>query len=252
MGILEKGICLVGGIAVASALFGNKKKQLAKLDTEFARTTAEYQEEKSKLEEKIKNGNQKARKKLAELEREYFVEKTEYEGKRRTLLPQKTKAEEEREAKEFEQSLEIEKIKAIHDLEIEKTKTVYGLELEKDRSYHEWDVQDAQTIHSIEMDRDKNHHVWDLEKSESMHKMDMEKIELAAKLGAKTLPSNNSKNEKGNIFCSQCGYKNFENSKFCSSCGKPLSFPKFCTGCGASLEENIKFCPMCGQPSQSN
>ena len=59
------------GIALTKGLLGSKKKKLAELDTEFARTTADYQAKKSKLESKVKSGNRNAVKKLDALEREF-------------------------------------------------------------------------------------------------------------------------------------------------------------------------------------
>ena len=48
MGILEKtvglaGVAIAGGVALTKGLLGGNKKKLAELDTEFARTTADYQ-----------------------------------------------------------------------------------------------------------------------------------------------------------------------------------------------------------------
>ena len=248
MGLIEKTLGLVGGIVVATSLIGNKKKQLADLDTEFARTTADYQAKKSKLEKKIKNGNLQAERKLEALEREYFVEKAEYENKRKTLLPKKSKIEEERETKEFEQRLNIEKAKTIHELNIEKTKTVYGLELEKEKNYHEWDLEDTKTIHSLELQKDIKHHELDLEKARNLHNMEMEKIELTSKLGFSSDNYDTAKTEANDIVCSNCGNKNIIGSKFCSRCGTALNLRKFCANCGANLEVNSRFCSMCGNP----
>ena len=225
MGLLGKTLGLagvaVGGIAAAKGLLGSKKRQLAELDTEFAKTTKNYRAEKSKLESKSSTGNIRAIKKLEALEREYFVKKAEYENKRLTLLPPKSKIEEERESKEFEQRLDIEKAKALHEMDIEKSKVIYDLELEKD----------------------KNHHGWDLEKSESIHNMEMEKIKLTSELGISStgIPFAN------NLVCSNCGNKNATGCKFCGNCGTPLNIKRFCSNCGASLETNSKFCSMCGR-----
>ena len=247
MGLLGKTLGLagvaVGGIAAAKGLLGSKKRQLAELDTEFAKTTKNYRAEKSKLESKSSTGNIRAIKKLEALEREYFVKKAEYENKRLTLLPPKSKIEEERESKEFEQRLDIEKAKALHEMDIEKSKVIYDLELEKDKNHHGWDVEKAKTMHSLELDRAKNHHEWDLEKSESIHNMEMEKIKLTSELGISStgIPFAN------NLVCSNCGNKNATGCKFCGNCGTPLNIKRFCSNCGASLETNSKFCSMCGR-----
>ena len=250
MGIFEKTLGLasaaVGGIAVATKLLVSKKERLAKLDTEFAKTTAEYEAEKSDLESKIKKGSRRAAKKLEELEREYFVNKAAYENKRKTLLPEKSQIEEERETKEFEQRLEIEKATALHKIDMEKTQTVYGLELEKDKNYHQWDVEDAKVAHMLEMDKGKNFHDWDMEKSQHLHKMEMEKMELSAKLGV--APNNLKNDDRIEISkCFKCGYENSKGSKFCANCGNPLNAKKFCKNCGASVDFASKFCSECGQ-----
>ena len=250
MGLLGKTLGMVGGmvggITAASCFLGNKKKRLAELDTEFARATADYEAKKSKLQAKIKNGNKHAIKKLEALDREYFVEKAEYENKRKTLLPKKSKVEEERETKELEQRLDIEKAKTIHELNMDRTKTVYGLELEKDKNHHEWDLEDTKTIHNLELEKDKSNHEWDLEKIRSLHNMEMEKIELTSKLGFSTNKFDAEKTETNDIVCSNCGNKNAIGSKFCSGCGTPLNQKRFCKNCGANLELNSKFCSMCG------
>ena len=251
MGLLGKTLGLAGmaagGIAAAKGILGINKKQLAELDTEFAKTTKNYRSKKSKLESKINRGDIVAVKKLEALERKYSFLKTEYENKRQLLLPPKSKIEKERESKEFEQRLNIEKAKALHELDMEKSKTIHNLNIEKDKNHHEWDLEKTTTIHDLEMERDKNTHVWDLEKAESLHNMEMEKIELASKLGFPSAEPLSANKKTNNIVCYNCGNKNLINSKFCSSCGKPLNLNKFCTNCGASIEINSNFCSMCGR-----
>ena len=250
MGLLEKTLGLAGGlaaggVALAAGLMGNNKKKLAELETEFARTTAYYNAKKSKLEDRIKKGSQQAIKSLRVLERDYYIKKVEYESKIKSLLPKKSKAEEERETKAFEQHLEIEKAKAMHEISMDRTKTVHNLELEKDKNYHQWDLEDVKTEYGLELEKDKNHHEWDMEKAESKHRMEMEKLELTAKLGI--TPSSDSKKIKDDCrICPNCGNKNTEGFKFCGECGIALNVKRFCTECGATLEGNPKFCPMCG------
>lgn len=180
------------------------------------------------------------------MEREYFVNKAAYENKRKTLLPEKSQIEEERETKEFEQRLEIEKATALHKIDMEKTQTIYGLELEKDKNYHQWDLEDAKTTHTLEMDKGKNYHEWSMEKSQNLHKMEMEKMELSAKLG---FAPNNSKNDNNieGIICFKCGNENPKGSKFCTNCGSSLNLKKFCNNCGASINSDSKFCSECGR-----
>jgi len=250
MGLLEKALGLAGAAAggvaaAATGLLGNKKKKLAELDTEFVRTTQDYLAKKSKLESKINNGNLKAVKKLEFVEREYLVSKAEYENTRRTLLPSKSKIDEERDNKEFEQRLEIEKAKALHEMDMEKAKTIYGLEFEKDKSYHGWDLEKAESLHGMQMERSRTEHDMIMEKNKANHEMEMEKIELTSKLGV-CLPDTNV-NKSRDCVCSNCGNENITGSKFCSACGKTLSVQKFCTGCGASLKAGSRFCQMCGR-----
>ena len=252
MGILGKtlglaGVAVAGSVALTKNLLGGNKKKLAELDTEFARTTADYQAKKSRLEAKVNKGNSAAIKKLEALEREYFVKKAEYENKRKTLLPKKNAIEKERESKEFEQRLEIDKAKAMHDLYIDKTITMHSLEMEKEQNYHQWDLEDAKTSHGLELESDQKHHEWDLEKTKALHNMEMEKIELTSKVGTSANNSNAPQNEVNQIVCSNCGNKNALGSKFCNNCGTPIAAKKFCTNCGTSLDANSKFCSMCGQ-----
>lgn len=250
MGFLGKSLGLAGlaagGIAAAKGLLGNKKRQLAELDTEFAKTTKSYLAKKSKLESKIENGNLGATKKLKALELDYFVKKAEYENQRKTLLPPKSKVDEERESQAFEQRLEIEKAKVLHELELEKSKTMYGLELEKDKNQHGWHLETTKTIYDLELEKDKNQHKLNLEQAQSLHNMEMEKMELTSKLGICSTEFNTTQNIDNIIVCSNCGNINKKGSKFCNNCGKALNIKRSCTVCGAEFDANSKFCSMCG------
>ena len=252
MGILEKtiglaGVAVAGSVALTKSLLSGNKKKLAELDTEFARTTADYQAKKSRLASKADKGNTSAIKKLEALEREYFVQKAEYENKRKTLLPKKTALEEQRESKEFEQRLEIDRAKAMHDLYIDQTKTIHSLEMEKEHNYHQWDLEDTKTTHNLELESDQKHHEWDLEKTKALHSMEMEKIEITSKLGVSPSTLETEKSDINPIICSNCSSKNAPSAKFCSNCGTPVIQKKFCSNCGANLDANSKFCSMCGQ-----
>ena len=250
MGLFEKALGLAGvatgGIALATKLLGGKKEKLAKLDTEFAETKANYELEKKKLEAKIKKGNRRAEKQLQELEHEYYIDKAEYENKRKTLLPEKSKIEVERETKEFEQRLEIEKATAMHKIDVEKAQTIYGLELEKDKNYHQWDIEDAKTSHTLEMDKEKNRHEWDMEKTQHLHDIEMEKMQLSAKLGFSPNTAEKNKQNSAIGVCPSCRTINDSSAKFCGQCGTALFRNKFCTNCGSAIN-NSKFCSMCGQ-----
>ena len=195
MSILEKAIGLAGaataGIAAGVALLGGKEKKLAALDLEFSETTREYERQRAKLIEKIAKGNRGAQRKLEEIDRNYNDEKREYEIKRQKYIPKKSKAEEQKELKEMEHAMEMEKLEASHAMEMEK--------LQRTATKSIQNVQDqASSIDAI---------------CSNCGQVNAEGAKFCCGCGKEIITK---------YFCSECGSKLTSNSRFCSECGTPI------------------------------
>ncbi len=56
----------------------------------------------------------------------------------------------------------------------------------------------------------------------------------------------NSTQQSGAKFCTNCGEKLSANAKFCGNCGATQSTSKVCGSCKAEVKDNQKFCENCG------
>ena len=197
MSILEKAIGLAGaataGIAAGVALLGGKEKKLAALDLEFSQTTKEYERQRAKFVEKAANGNRGAQRKLEEIERNYNDAKREYEIKRQKYIPKKSKAEEQKELKEMEHAMEMEKLEASHAMEMEK--------LERTAVPHAGVPNTQSHVSSPGM------------VCSNCGQVNSNGAKFCCGCGKEIITKR---------FCSECGAKLTSNSRFCSECGTPI------------------------------
>lgn len=187
---LDKAAIFCGGVSAASLaitlLVGDNEKKLKKLDEEFKECETNYLEEKAKLEKKIAGGNERAKRKLAELEEEFSCEKKEYEKKRQKLLPKKKKSKQDKE-------LEI-------------------IELEHKHAMEKLEVEHAHQMQEMEFaQRNKNNEKDNVEiKCKACGEMNPQKAKFCCSCGAEIIKIK---------FCSNCGAELKAGSNFCSDCG---------------------------------
>ena len=113
----------VEGFVAEKTLLYNREMLLSDLEGDFAEETAKYNQEKSRLEEKIKRrsffgSDSASERRLIELERQYAETKVAYEAEKARILSKKTRKEHERDMKleeiNFSRSLQLEKHEIIN------------------------------------------------------------------------------------------------------------------------------------------